>query len=359
MYQVLILWRTIPNPLPCRLRSQSFNTKSPGILWRNSRPRSSNALQTKIQTPMDRRSSHSQNNALVAQGSSSGNSRIIIAGRWEIFRRLGYGAHGVIYEGKDLSTQQAVVVKAGRGNSGNASVVNEGIVYRALRTRYGNLSGILKFHYSGTYSTSSALVLEKVGQSVSDSMREYLHRHHRCFSVKRAMKIGIQVVKLLQKVHAAGYLHGDVKPNNILFGAEQSSKVYLIDFGASKKYIDDAGNHITDASPRASFIFTEYAALSLLFGAVPSRRDDLESLGYCLVFLCNGHLPWSRGATGKKGARLFMYLRHAVSNCSTSTLCDGMGSAVQQYFDYLRGLSPTADPDYSYLLNRLTSASEG
>lgn len=66
----------------------------------------------------------------------------------------------------------------------------------------------------------------------------------KCFSLKTVVQIGSQIVERLQALHGAGYLFMDLKPDNILLGSPnlhsvESSLIYLVDFGISKKYLDE------------------------------------------------------------------------------------------------------------------------
>lgn len=84
-------------------------------------------------------------------------------------------------------------------------------------------------------------------------------------------------------------VHRDLKPENILIGkAGDADKLYLVDFGISKFYKDKDGLHI-GLNKKKPFVGTSrYASIAAHNGHELSRKDDLESLGYVLIYLMCG-----------------------------------------------------------------------
>lgn len=88
-------------------------------------------------------------------------------------------------------------------------------------------------------------------------------------------------------LHSLNYVHNDIKMENVLIGKHDPSKIYLIDFGLSSSYLDDDGAHVAKtylAKFSGNFLF---ASLNSCRGYNKSRRDDIESLIYLLVYLLN------------------------------------------------------------------------
>ena len=109
-------------------------------------------------------------------------------------------------------------------------------------------------------------------------------------------------------MHKAGYVHCDMKPDNILVGNQPDSinTIYLIDYGLAHKYLDlSTGDHLkmpTTSNFKGSISYCSLNLLNkqcILFSFIfldPSRRDDIESLIYVILFLMFGQLPWHEGA---------------------------------------------------------------
>ena len=128
-------------------------------------------------------------------------------------------------------------------------------------------------------------------------MKDILKQNKRHFTIKCIITIGIHLLNLLERLHSIGYIHCDIKPDNIMIGDHQQNpneinKLYLVDFSFSQKYIDENGNHFplkTGLPFKGNVIFSSknvFKQVSL------SRRDDIISLMYLLIFFVNSNLKW-------------------------------------------------------------------
>jgi serine/threonine protein kinase len=109
--------------------------------------------------------------------------------------------------------------------------------------------------------------------------------------------IAVEAISILEKLHMKGFVHGDVKPENFLLGqpgTADEKKLYLIDLGLASRWKDShSGQHVEyDQRPDVFRGTIRYASCHAHLGRTGSRRDDLESLAYTLIFLMRGRLPW-------------------------------------------------------------------
>lgn len=304
---------------------------------------------------MEGGNSHPGNHSVVVAGSvgPSNAARGVIAARYEIRNQIGSGTYGSVYSGKDRVNGRPVAIKISTTQTGIATVTNEAHIYGAIRSLYPTYRGFAKFYYNEvTRDPLGILILEMLGRSISDVLGEYLRKNSRHFSNKRIMKIGIQAVHHIRMLHSVGYMHEDIKPNNILVGRENDRRVVLIDFGLSKKIFGPHGNHVR-YSRETGLSVNLFSSRARIFGSPPGRRDDLESLGMCFVYLKTSRLPWSEAARGKRGVRLLEHLRWAHRRVSTRQLCEGFGEHLENYFSHLRSLDFRALPNYQYLIDCL------
>ena len=136
----------------------------------------------------------------------------------------------------------------------------------------------------------------------------------------------IQIIDRLEMLHDTSeqyLIHRDIKPDNFLMGLKKnSSKVYVTDFGLSKSFRDKnkPDVHIPFATNKALIGNARFASTSAHKGHEQSRRDDLESLGYMMIYFYTGSLPWS-DINGFNMAHTFDEVRRVKVSISMQELC--------------------------------------
>ena len=165
--------------------------------------------------------------------------------------------------------------------------------------------------------------------------------------------IAIQCLNRLKFIHSKNIIHRDIKPFNFLFGKKDPNTVYLIDFGISKKFRSSrTGNHIKFGRPKKISGSCRYMSLNSNRGFEQSRRDDLESLGYMLIYLTKKTLPWI-SVENLKISKMEKYKKICDIKLSTSPeeLCSGLPKEFCEYIKYCRNLNFEQEPNYNYLTN--------
>ena len=145
------------------------------------------------------------------------------------------------------------------------------------------------------------MVTELLGPSLEDL-------HNLCgkqFSLKTSLMIFYQMLERIEYLHEMNYMHRDIKPDNILMGlGRNSNTVYMIDFGLIRSVIDKAtGQHISFAEGKNLVGTCRYTSVNSHLGYELSRRDDLIALGYVIIYLKKGRLPWQNIPLNKNSAR--------------------------------------------------------
>jgi len=152
----------------------------------------------------------------------------------------------------------------------------------------------------------------------------------------------------LTTFQSKGFLHRDIKPDNFVMGLKETeNEVFLLDYGLSRKYTN--GNSHIKFSENARLVGTlRYCSLNCQKGYEQSRRDDLESLAYCLVYMLKGGLPWQRAGDKKGESNDKIY--NIKLNVTTAQLCAGLPEELKEYLDYCRNLKFEEKPHYGRLI---------
>lgn len=147
--------------------------------------------------------------------------------------------------------------------------------------------------------------MDLLGPSLQD-LYMYCSKH---FSLKTVLMLAFQMIFRVEYIHSRSFLHRDIKPDNFLMGVGRNSyKVYMVDLGLAKKYqCPRTKEHISYRQGDLTFFLiviwffrdgknltgtARYASINTHLGIEQSRRDDLEALGYVLMYFLRGGLPW-------------------------------------------------------------------
>lgn len=151
-------------------------------------------------------------------------------------------------------------------------------------------------------------------------------------------------------LHDHGYIHRDLKPENFVIGLKENmNNIYLIDYGLSKAYCDiNTMEHILFKKSAKLVGTIRYASTNLHLGYEQSRRDDLEALGYILIYFLKGKLPWQGLKTETKEER-YKKIGEIKAEITSSKLCDELPNVMVDYIKYCKSLTFEQIPDYNNL----------
>lgn len=152
-------------------------------------------------------------------------------------------------------------------------------------------------------------------------------------------------------LHKNHYIHRDLKPENFVIGlGEKENIIHLIDFGLSRKYIDQNGKHIPYKEGKSILGTVRYVSTYTHLGVEQSRRDDIESLGYILIYFAKGTLPW-QGLKAKTKKEKYKIIMDKKLEYKPEMLASNLPDEYRMYFDYIRSVKFDDEPDYNYLRN--------
>ena len=188
------------------------------------------------------------------------------------------------------------------------------------------------------------------------SLEKLFQKLDRKFSLKTACMLGIQMIDRIEYIHSRKILHRDIKPDNFVIGrGKYSHIVYILDFGLSKKYWSTRQNkHIQFCTNKKLTGTARYASINALSGCEQGRRDDLESIGYIIMYFIRGSLPWQGLKVNNKEDR-YKKICDKKKATSARELCSGYPKELESFISYTRNLEFTEVPDYDYLRKLLKS----
>ena len=208
----------------------------------------------------------------------------MICNKYELLEKIGQGAFSQIYRGRNIRTNELIAIKIEPKTATIKLLQNETRIYKYLNSSDATHIPIMKWF--GVDSTNFYMVISLLGKSLETFKREQPTGR---LSLLTTLHIGIQMVRLLKFIHTSQLIHRDIKPDNFLFGnGEQQEQLYIIDFGFCKKYKSNSF-----PSKTSNIIGTpKFASISAHELNELSRHDDLESVGYILIYLFMGELAW-------------------------------------------------------------------
>ncbi|KAG5853952.1 hypothetical protein ANANG_G00032280 [Anguilla anguilla] len=284
-----------------------------------------------------------------------------VGNKYRLGRKIGSGSFGDIYLGANIATGEEVAIKLECVKTKHPQLHIESKFYKMMQ---GGV-GIPSIKWCGAEGDYNVMVMELLGPSLED----LFNFCSRKFSLKTVLLLADQMISRIEYIHSKNFIHRDVKPDNFLMGlGKKGNLVYIIDFGLAKKY-RDARTHqhipyrenknLTGTARYASINThlgigknltgtARYASINTHLGIEQSRRDDLESLGYVLMYFNLGSLPWQGLKAATKRQK---YERISEKKMSTpiEVLCKGYPSEFSTYLNFCRSLRFDDKPDYSYL----------
>lgn len=219
-------------------------------------------------------------------------------------------------------------------------------VYRELQ----GAPGFAKVHYFGTQDSYNLMVMDLLGPSLEDQF----NKCGRQFSLKTVLMIAEQCLERIELMHSRHLIHRDIKPANYVTdggngGPNGMNLIYCIDFGLSKRYRHPRTlQHIPKREGRSLTGTPRYASINNHLGVEQSRRDDLESIGYVLVYFLKGGLPW-QGLKAKTANKKYKLIQDKKQSVTIPELCQGCPSQFAEYLAYCRSLKFEAKPNIAYL----------
>ena len=278
---------------------------------------------------------------------------IRVGGRYRLGKKIGTGAFGEIFEGTDIFDNSSVAIKLEHN-----SVKYPQLLFEAKLLKSIPGTGIPVMHWFGIAGEYNAMVMDLLGQNLED-LYNYCAKN---FSLKTILMITIQMIERLKHVHDNHYIHRDIKPENFLIGKDTTAKtIYLLDFGLAKRYRDEYTHiHIPLKENRNLTGTARYASCNAHNGLEQSRRDDMESIAYVILYFFRKKLPW-QGLKCKDKNEKHAKIKEMKMSITPEKLFEGLPKEFADYLTMVKKLGFEDEPAYkSYIqmFNKLFKAKE-
>ena len=269
------------------------------------------------------------------------NQKNLIFGKYRLTKIIGSGSFGFVYKGINIIDKKGVAVKVEKKDIGLNLLEKES--YYLYNLKGIGVPEVVSYGFSGKYNI---LVQTLLGESLG----KIFYKNNYYFPLKDICMFSIQILDRIEYVHSKYIIHRDIKPENFLIGDPDKYMIYIIDFGLSKKYKSSRTNKHVQFRLTKKFTGTaRYASLNSIRGSEQSRRDDLEAIGYMLLYFFNGgKLPW-QGVSCKQKAEKYIKIYTMKKNLNLDEFCKNMPREIIYFMNYARGLEFEQKPDYNYL----------
>ena len=265
----------------------------------------------------------------------------ILFKKYLVIKKIDEGSFGSIYLSQNIQTKEKVAIKIENRKTENPLLEREAYILFYLRG-----PGLPEIKTFGKTKDLFILIQNLLGPSLAN----LLDKHSIVFTIKDICMLSIQMIERLEYIHLKNYIHRDIKPHNFLMGIDDPDILYLIDFGLSKKYRSKKGKHIKFSINNNITGTPRYCSINGLRGAEQSRRDDLESLFYVIIYFFRGNLPWQNLKIKSRQER-FNRINYLKKNISYKILCKNLPQELYNFGTYIKRLKFEEDPDYNFLRN--------
>jgi serine/threonine protein kinase len=260
---------------------------------------------------------------------------MLINNKYKIIEQMGCGSFGTIYKGENIRTSEKVAIKIESIQKETKLLKNESIIYQYLQ----NMKGIPQVKWFGKDSKNYYMVINLLGKS----LQTLINRNKR-FSLQLTLQIGIQVIEILETIHNKGLVHRDIKPDNFLLGLDKNSKnLYIIDFGFCRTFLKN-DKHVEMKNTFGIIGSMTYTSINSHKYLEQSRRDDLESLGYMLIYFFLGELEWQNIEDSETKNIVIFEMKEKIG------MNDKIPFILLNYISYVKNLRFEEKPDYSFLI---------
>jgi len=262
----------------------------------------------------------------------------IFFSKYKTIKKLGEGSFGKVY--KASYNNKLFAIKFEKKSSNQSLLESEATIMNYLKCKY--IPNIESFGQNNEYNI---LIMQLMDKSLEDLINIY-----KTFSIKTTCLLAYQMINILKFIHDNHIIHRDIKPDNFVMGIkEKNQNLYILDFGLAKKYRSSKNLVQYPLIKKKKLTGTaRYASINALEEYEQSRRDDLESVSYVLMYFLRGNLPW-QGLKVKVKEERYQKILEKKKETTSEELCKGFPKEFSMFVSYSRNLGYYDEPKYKKL----------
>jgi serine/threonine protein kinase len=263
--------------------------------------------------------------------------------KYKPIKKIGKGCFGSIYSVIRIEDKSCFAMKTEKIN---LKKILESEAYYLFNLQGIGIPKLISFGHTKNYYI---LIETLLGKSLKEILKN-------CISITDICLIGLQIIDRLEWIHSKDLIYRDIKPDNFLFGMDDPNVLYIIDFGLCKKYRSSkTGKHIL---PKMTGKFNgnfHYCSQYVIKGKESSRRDDIISLGYLLIYLLKRELPWTNVVNKKVDRAKYYEIVYLKETDGCGSLFKNIPEDLAIFFKYSRKLKFEEESNYLYLRSLLNN----
>ena len=276
---------------------------------------------------------------------TSPNNQILLFKKYSLVKNIGGGAFGTVFLGTNVWTRENVAIKIEERNKPRTTLEREAYILYYLKG-----PGLPEIKSFGKTKKYNILIQQLLGRS----LYQIFNDSDKKFTLKDVSMISLQILERLEYIHSKNYIHRDIKPHNFLVSQKNEGLIYIIDFGLAKKYKSERGNHVKFSVTKHITGTPRFCSINAMRGVEQSRRDDLESLSYLILYFLRGSLPW-QGLKMESRNKRFKTIANLKKTAKLEKLCENFPPEILLFCKYTRKLGFTEKPKYEYMKNLFLS----
>ncbi|XP_058018631.1 serine/threonine-protein kinase VRK1 isoform X3 [Ahaetulla prasina] len=285
--------------------------------------------------------------------------------KWKLGPVIGKGGFGCLYladvnSSESVTSDAPYVIKVEPSDNGPLftelsfymRAAKPELIKKWISSHKLKYLGVPKYWGSGLHQKNGKSYRFMVMDRLGKDLQKIFEEQGKQFSRKTVLQLGLRILNVLEYIHEHEYVHGDIKASNLLLGHEIPNQVYLVDYGLAFRYSPEGNHKDYKENPKRCHDGTlEFTSIDAHKGAAPSRRGDLEILGYCMICWLSGSLPWEDNLNNPDYVKESK-IRYTDNISEFMLKCfnkENKPDEIARYMEKVMALSYTEKPPYQAL----------